>query len=129
MIPRILRISSSACFRAQCPVRRGSRQDSSGTRPAHPTKNRDPHRLRLLPLALDVPKARRRAAAEAQAGGDPAKLARILASGQPRAGLVFPAPRSGRVVDAFGDPKAALGEAGSHAASSIALPPRRPRRA
>lgn len=72
------------------------------------TKNRDPHRLHLHALALQVLEARRRAAAEAQAEGDPVKLARILAAGQPRSGLVFPAPISGRAVETFTDLKGAL---------------------
>lgn len=79
--------------------------------PSHMTRNRDPHRLHLHPLALDVLKARRQAVAEEQAGGDPAKLVAILAAGQPRSGLVFPAPVSGGVVDTFSDMKVALTEA------------------
>ena len=34
--------------------------------------------------------------------------ARHLAAGKPASGLVFPAPRSGKVIDTFGDIKAAL---------------------
>jgi integrase len=60
--------------------------------PDYMTKNRDPHRLRMHPLALEVLKARRRAWAEAEGGGDPARIARILTAGAPRSGLVFPAP-------------------------------------
>lgn len=76
--------------------------------PGKMTKNRDPHRLHLHALALEVLEARRHAAAEAQAEGDPAKLARLLAAGQPRSGLVFPAPLSGAAVDTFSDIKADL---------------------
>jgi integrase len=79
--------------------------------PGQTTKNGDPHRLYLHPLALQVLEVRRHAAAEAQADGDPAKLARILATGQSRSGVVFPAPLSGRPVDTFSDLKAALMEA------------------
>jgi integrase len=79
--------------------------------PSHMTKNRDLHRLHLHPLALDVLRARRQAVAEAETGGDAAKLSRILAVGQPRSGLVFPAPVSGSVVDTFSDLKASLTEA------------------
>ncbi|MDA8249550.1 MAG: tyrosine-type recombinase/integrase [Rhodospirillales bacterium] len=61
--------------------------------PGKLTKNRDPHRLHLHPLALDVLKARHQAA------------------GQPRSGLVFPAPVSRQPVDTFTDLKAALVEA------------------
>jgi integrase len=59
--------------------------------PGRLTKNRDPHRLHLHPLALKVLKARKQAT-----GGK---------------GLVFPAPRSGAVLDTFSDIKAALTEA------------------
>ena len=76
--------------------------------PGQLTKNGDPHRLHLHALALEVLETRRQALAEARAEGDPVKLARILAAGQPRSGLVFPAPVSGRPVDTFTDLKAAL---------------------
>jgi integrase len=79
--------------------------------PSRMTKNRDPHRLYLHPLALDLLKSRWQDAAETQADGDPAKLARVLAAGQPRSGLLFPAPVSGKPVDTFTDLKAALIEA------------------
>jgi integrase len=79
--------------------------------PGQITKNGDAHRLHLHPLAMGVLISRRRAWAEAQGDGDPQKVARILASGWPRAGLVFPAPRSGDVVDTFTNLKAALIEA------------------
>ncbi len=59
--------------------------------PSHMTKNRDPHRLHLNALALDVLRARKTAT-----GGR---------------GLVFPAPKSGGVVDTFSDIKAALVDA------------------
>lgn len=66
--------------------------------PGKMTKNRDPHRLHLHPLALGVLERRRCALADAAADGDQAKAARIMAAGQPRSGLVFRAPVSGRVV-------------------------------
>jgi integrase len=56
--------------------------------PSHMTKNRDPHRLHLHRLALDVLRARHDAT-----GGK---------------GLVFPAPMSGRVVDTFSSIKEAI---------------------
>jgi integrase len=59
--------------------------------PGRLTKNREPHRLHLHPLALDVLNARR-----------------LVTGGK---GLVFPAPRSGDVVDTFSDIKTALVEA------------------
>jgi integrase len=61
--------------------------------PGQMTKNRDPHRLRLHALALDVLRERQSAT-----GGK---------------GLVFPAPQSGRVVDTFTDIKAELADATS----------------
>jgi integrase len=79
--------------------------------PEHLTKNGDPHRLYLHPLAQDVLKARLQAAAEAQAGGDPAKVAYVMATEQLRAGLVFPAPVSGGVIATFADLKTALSDA------------------
>lgn len=54
------------------------------------TKNGDPHRLHLHPLALDLLRARHQAA------------------GRPKAGLVFPAPRSGEAIKTFSAIKAAL---------------------
>jgi integrase len=57
------------------------------------TKNRDPHRLYLHPLALDVLRVRHDA------------------TGGKGKGLVFPAPKSGKPVDTFTDIKADLGEA------------------
>ncbi len=79
--------------------------------PGKMTKNRELHRLHLHSLALDVLKARRELLAETQAKGDPAKAARLLAAGQPRSGLVFPAPVSERPIDTFSDIKDALVEA------------------
>jgi integrase len=67
--------------------------------PDHMTKNGEPHRLRLHSLALDVLEARRRSQAEAEGNGDSARIARILAAGAPRSGLVFPAPRSGTEIE------------------------------
>lgn len=76
--------------------------------PSHMTKNRDPHRLHLHPLALSVLRARWEALAETQAKGDAEQMRRIMALGAPRAGLVFPAPISGRAVDTFSDIKREL---------------------
>jgi integrase len=58
--------------------------------PGHMTKNRDPHRIHLHSLALEVLRERQRAT-----GGK---------------GLVFPAPTSGRAVDTFSDIKTELEE-------------------
>ena len=58
--------------------------------PEKMTKNGDLHRLHLNRLALNILRNRHR---EANA---------------PSAGLVFPAPRSGKVIDTFSDMKAAL---------------------
>jgi integrase len=60
------------------------------SQPAHMTKNKEPHRLHLHPLARDILHARHEAA------------------GRPRTGLVFPAPRSGKAIDTFTDIKAGL---------------------
>jgi integrase len=59
--------------------------------PSHMTKNRDPHRLHLHPLALDALHAR-----HAATGGK---------------GLVFPAPVSGGVMDTFSAIKQSLADA------------------
>jgi len=59
--------------------------------PGKLTKNRDPHRLHLQPLALNVVRARYEVT-----GGK---------------GLVFPAPASGKPVDTFSDIKGAMVEA------------------
>jgi len=59
--------------------------------PGRLTKNRDPHRLHLHSMALEVLRARHEAT-----GGK---------------GLVFPAPKSGGVVDTFSDIKTALMDA------------------
>jgi integrase len=74
------------------------------------TKNRDPHRLYLHPLAMEVLKERRRSWMETSAGGDPDAPPGLLAQGGPRSGLVFPAPRSGKEIDTFTAIKAALVE-------------------
>jgi integrase len=58
--------------------------------PGQMTKNRDQHRLHLHALALCILQQRHEAA------------------GKPKAGLVFPAPRSGKVLDVFSDIKHAL---------------------
>ena len=60
------------------------------SQPGHMTKNRDAHRIYLPALAMEI------------------LTARHLAAGKPTSGLIFPAPRSGKVVDTFGDIKAAL---------------------
>jgi integrase len=65
--------------------------------PGKLTKNRDPHRLHLHPLALEVLKARKQTT-----GGK---------------GLVFPAPKSGDAVDTFTRIKAVLAQDNSDAAS------------
>jgi integrase len=59
--------------------------------PGHMTKNRDPHRLHLHPLALAVLRARHEAT-----GGK---------------GLVFPAPKSGRAIGTFSALKATVADA------------------
>jgi integrase len=61
------------------------------TQPGRLTKNGDPHRLRLHPLALELLRGRRSDA------------------GEPARGLVFPAPRAGKALDTFDDMKAAVG--------------------
>jgi integrase len=61
--------------------------------PGQLTKNRDPHRIHLHRLALAILHARHDAA------------------GKPNAGLVFPAPASGKPVDTFSDMKERLTEA------------------
>ncbi|WP_158920656.1 tyrosine-type recombinase/integrase [Acidisphaera sp. S103] len=71
------------------------------------TKNNDPHRLHLHPLAVEVLRARWRAWAEAQSG-NPEAAERLMSKGLPRSGLVFPAPRSGKKIDTFSKIKVAL---------------------
>jgi integrase len=83
-------------FLIAIPCRRGeaarldwSHLDLSGcvwSQPAALTKNGDPHRLRLHPLALAVLESRRQAWAEAEAPGDVARQAALLANGYPRLG-------------------------------------------
>jgi integrase len=75
------------------------------------TKNRDPHRLHLHALALEILNTRRHALAEEKGGGNAEMVERILATGLPRSGLVFPAPISGRPVDTFTNIKTAVVEA------------------
>jgi integrase len=53
--------------------------------PGKLTKNREAHELRLHPLALEI------------------LTQRWEAAGRPRAGLVFPGPRSGKAIAAFSD--------------------------
>jgi integrase len=76
--------------------------------PEKMTKNGDPHRLHLHPLAIEVLQSRRQAWAEAEADGDPATAASLIAMNAPASGLVFPAPRSGRKIDTFTDIRADL---------------------
>lgn len=74
------------CRRGEAASMRWDHVDLAATvwsQPAHLTKNRDAHRLHLHPLALEI------------------LLQRHLASNAPTAGLVFPAPRSGKVIDTF----------------------------
>lgn len=61
--------------------------------PGRMTKNGDPHRLHLHPLALDILRLRHDAA------------------GNPAVGLVFPAPESGGPLDTFSNLKEMLAEA------------------
>ena len=65
-------------------------QEAIWSQPGHMTKNRDAHRIFIPALAMEI------------------LTARHLAAGKPASGLVFPAPRSGKVIDTFGDIKAAL---------------------
>lgn len=60
--------------------------------PGQMTKNRDQHRLHLHPMALGILQQRHEAA------------------GNPKAGLVFPAPQSGKALDVFSDVKDALAD-------------------
>jgi integrase len=72
------------------------------------TKNRDPHRLHLHPLAVEALNSRWSAWAEAEADGDVDKVARLMKKDQPRTGLVFAAPRAGKEIDTFTRIKVAL---------------------
>jgi integrase len=72
------------------------------------TKNRDPHRLHLHVMALEVLQARRKALVETQVRSDHQKVTPNLAGAAPRSGLVFPAPVSGDVLQTFTAIKAAL---------------------
>jgi integrase len=75
------------------------------------TKNNEPHRLLLTTLAMQVVESRRQAWALSAAGGNPEEAQRLLARGGPASGLVFPAPKSGKRIETFGDIKAELIEA------------------
>ncbi|MSO99830.1 MAG: site-specific integrase [Acetobacteraceae bacterium] len=68
-------------------------EDGIWAQPGHMTKNRDPHRLHLHPLALDILRGRHETA------------------GKPKKGLVFPSPRAGKAIDTFTKIKAALAKA------------------
>lgn len=61
--------------------------------PGRLTKNGEPHRLHLHPLALDLLRQR------------------WIKAGEPRSGLVFPGPRKGEAVQTFSDMKEALEKA------------------
>jgi integrase len=63
------------------------------TQPGRLTKNGDPHRLSLHPLALDILRQR------------------FEAAKKPKAGLVFPAPRSGKRIATWTDLKTAVTKA------------------
>lgn len=91
-------------FLVAIPCRRGeaTRMDwlhldlgaATWAQPGHMTKNRDPHRLHLHPLALDILRSRHEAA------------------DKPTLGLVFPSPRAAKAIDSFTKIKAALEKAG-----------------
>jgi integrase len=81
------------------------------SQPGKMTKNGEPHRLLLHPLAMEVLAERRQAQALAQAEGDAREAARIIGAGPPRAGLVFPSPLAGKTIDTFTDIKASLTKA------------------
>jgi integrase len=70
--------------------------------PGHMTKNRDPHRLHLHTLALNVLRSRHEAT-----GGK---------------GLVFPAPKSGDAVDTFTALKTAIADATAMAGDEYGSP-------
>jgi integrase len=63
------------------------------SQPGRLTKNREPHRLSLHPLALDILKTRNTEA------------------GSPQKGLVFPSPRTGSAVQTFSDIRMYLSDA------------------
>lgn len=67
--------------------------DAVWTLPGTETKNGDPHRYHLPPLALSILKRRHET------------------SENPVSGLVFPAPRSGKAIDTFGKAKKAVNAA------------------
>ena len=79
--------------------------------PGKMTKNGEPHRLYLHPLAMEILERRWQASTTAVANGDTQKSARNVTAGPARSGLVFPAPLSGHPVDTFSDIKASLIEA------------------
>jgi integrase len=84
------------CRRQEAATMEWSHLDLHGAQwqqPAHLTKNRDAHRLHLHPLVLGILQQRRQS------------------SLVPTTGIVFPAPRSGRVMIAFQKLKVALSEA------------------
>ena len=60
------------------------------SQPDTETKNGDPHRFYLPPLALDILKRRHKD------------------SGEPREGLVFPSPRAGKPIDTFAKAKKSI---------------------
>jgi integrase len=81
---------------------------SEWRQPGRLTKNRDPHRLFLHPLALDILKSRWAAWAHVSGRGGESEATRLTGEKLPMSGLVFPAPRSGRPIDTFTDIKAAM---------------------
>jgi integrase len=86
------------CRRGEAAAMEWQHLDLDGTtwtQPGALTKNGDAHRLHLHPLALELLRDRQEKA------------------GRPAFGLVFPAPKSGRVLDVFSDMKAALDRATS----------------
>ena len=64
--------------------------NATWTQAGHITKNGDPHRLYLHPLALEI------------------LVRRNIAENKPQKGLVFPAPLSGKPINTFGDIKDAI---------------------
>jgi integrase len=86
------------CRRAEAATMEWSHVDliaAEWHQPAHLTKNRDPHRLHLHPLALAILQERHSSA------------------GRPATGIVFPAPRSRGVVTNFHSLKLTLSEKAS----------------
>jgi integrase len=86
---------STPCRRAEAATMEWSHVDLTAAewhQPSHLTKNREPHRLHLHPLALVILQERHSAA------------------GRPAAGIVFPSPKSRGVVTSFHGLKLTLSE-------------------